>query len=131
MRFKDVLLSSYKLEVGEEKRLFPGLDVSKWDRLHFHVGTDAVGMVGLAIRIIFGTPMAGTHCGALLADTVVWCEGQKVITEFSYEVPTSYDRTGLVITVPVVAPQLYDVILENKGTTPIDSLFVSLMSQEI
>jgi hypothetical protein len=32
--------------------------------------------------------------------------------------------------VPAVAPQLYDVILRNTGSQPLDALYVTLMAQE-
>jgi hypothetical protein len=35
------------------------------------------------------------------------------------------------MSVPVVAPQLYDVILTNTGTQPLTTIYVTLMAQEI
>lgn len=131
MSFQKALLTNFTLAVGTKKRLMPGIDVSKWDRLHFHIGADARSIAGLSIRILFGTPVAETKCGALLADSVVWCEGKKEEIIFSHDIPTSYNGTGIIMSVPVVAPLLYDVILENKGTKSIETLYVMLMTQEI
>ncbi len=39
--------------------------------------------------------------------------------------------TRFIISVPVVAPQLYDVILRNTGSQPLDALYVTFMAQEI
>ncbi len=35
------------------------------------------------------------------------------------------------MSVPVIAPQLYDVILKNTGSKEIENLYVTLMTQEI
>ena len=131
MAFTEILLENDTIRVGAEKRLLPGLDVSRWDRLHFHIGSDARSVAGLNVRILFGTPMAGTHCGSLLADSTVWYEDTVSEREFSHAVPTTYGGTGFVMSVPVVAPQLYDVILRNNGTADLSTICVTVMAQEI
>jgi hypothetical protein len=131
MAFTKVLLENETIPVGGEKRLMPGIDVSRWDRLHFHIGADARSVAGLNVRILFGTPLKGTHCGALLADSTVWYEDTVWEREFSHAVSTSYNGTGFVMSVPVVAPQLYDVILKNNGSAELTTISVTVMAQEI
>jgi len=94
MAFTKVLLHSATIPVGNQKRLMPSLDVSKWDRLHFHIGADALSVAGLSVRILFGTPMAGTHCGALLADSTIWFEDTVSEREFSHAVPRPTTEPG-------------------------------------
>lgn len=131
MAFKKILAKNLKIPAGGEKRLLPNLDVSKWDRLHFHIGADAVTVAGLHVRILFGTPLAGTHCGALLADSTIWYEETVSEREFSHQTPTNYGGTGFVMSVPVVAPLLYDVILRNNSTQTLKTITVAVMAQEI
>lgn len=131
MAFTQVLLKNETILPGGEKRLLPALDVSRWDRLHFHVGADARSVAGLSVRVLFGTPMPGTHCGALLADSTIWYEQTVSEREFSHTVSSFNSGTGFVMSVPVVAPQLYDVILKNTGTQKLDTIYVTVMAQEI
>jgi hypothetical protein len=126
-----VLLKDFRLAAGQEKRLLPHLDVSRWDRLHFHFSNGNRAVDGLQARILFGTPMPGSPCGALLADSTVWFEETVTEREFIHTTPTNYNRTGFVMSVPVVAPELYDVILRNVGTADLESLYVTVMAQEI
>lgn len=131
MAFTQVLLQNETIPPGGEKRLLPNLDVSKWDRLHFHIGADARSVAGLSVRVLFGTPMTGTHCGALLADSTIWYEQTVSEREFSHTAPSYYNGTGFVMSVPVVAPLLYDVILRNTGTQKLETIYVTVMAQEI
>jgi hypothetical protein len=131
MAFTKVLLSNETIAAGTEKRLRPNLDVSRWDRLHFHIGADARSVAGLDVRVLFGTPMKGTHCGALLADSTVWYEDTVWEREFSHAVPKNNNGTGFVMSVPVVAPLLYDVILKNNGSADLQTIYVTVMAQEI
>ena len=126
-----VLLDNGSIAAGQEKRLLPGLDVKKYDRLHIHVGRDAKAVDGLSVRVLFATPLPGLHCGAILADGTVWFEETVSERQFIWTAPQSYGHTGFVVSVPVVAPQLYDVILRNTGSQPIDALYVTVMAQEI
>ncbi len=130
-KLEKVLLKDELLGAREEKRLFPKLDVGRWDRLHFMFASDAKGIAGLQVRILFGFPMAGTHCGSLLADSTVWFENDVTEREFIYTVPELFNGTGIALSVPVIAPQLYDVILKNVGGKEIENLYVTLMTQEI
>lgn len=129
--FTKFLLKNEVIPAGNEKRLMPTLDVSKWDRLHFHIGADARTVANLKVRILFGTPLKGTHCGALLADSTIWFEETVSEREFAYTVPTNYSGTGFVMSVPVIAPLLYDVILKNTGPVDLETISVSVMGQEI
>lgn len=126
-----VLLKNFRLQAGQEKRLFPQLSVSRWDRLHFHIANGNMAVAGLEVRILFGTPMDDTHCGALLADSTIWFEENVTERQFKYTTPVSYNHTGFVMSVPVVAPQLYDVILKNVGTKDLESVYVTVMGQEV
>jgi hypothetical protein len=125
------LMQNETIPAGQEKRLMPTMDVARYDRLHFHIGADARAVPHLSVRILFGTPMKGTHCGALLADSTIWFEETVNEREFSYMTPANYGGTGFVMSVPVVAPLLYDVILRNTGTTDLTTVSVSMMAQEI
>lgn len=131
MSFTKVLLENETISAGGEKRLMPGIDVSSYDRLHFHVGADARSVASIDVRILLGTPLKGTKCGALLADSTVWYEDTISEREFSHAVPTTYSGTGFVMSVPVVAPLLYDVILKNNGTSDLETISVAMMAQEI
>jgi len=131
MALRKILLKNATIAAGAEKRILPNLAVGAYDRLHFHIGADAVSVGGLSVRILFGTPLAGTHCGALLADSTVWFEETVSEREFIHTVSETYGRTGFVMSVPVVAPLLYDVILRNTGTKALKTISVALMAQEI
>jgi hypothetical protein len=123
-----VLLQNETIPANGEKRLWPSLDVRRYDRLHIHIGRDAKSVAGLTVRVLFGTPIQGLHCGAILADSTVWFEESAAEREFEW---TATQKTGFVISVPVVAPLLYDVILRNTTTQPLDTVYVALMAQEI
>ncbi len=130
-KLERVLLKDELLGVREEKRLLPKLEVGRWDRLHFLIAADAKPIAGIQVRILFGFPMPGTHCGSLLADSTVWFEDEVSEREFCFTIPELYNGTGFAMSVPVIAPQLYDVILKNTGSKEIENLYVTLMTQEI
>lgn len=130
--FRMTLLEKEKIAAGEEKRILPHLDVSRWDRLHFHISNGNRAIAGTSVRILFATPMKGAPCGGnLLADSTVWFEDTVSEREFSYTTPNNYGGTGFVMSVPVVAPSLYDVILRNVGKKALESVYVTVMAQEI
>ncbi len=124
-----VLLQNETIPAHSEKRLMPGLDVKKYDRLHFHIGRDAMAVSGLSVRILFQTPIAGLHCGGLLADSTVWFE--EAVNEREFIWTASGGRTGFIMSVPVVAPVLFDVILTNTTDQQLTAVYVTLMAQEI
>jgi hypothetical protein len=126
MAFKKVLLDGQPIAAGAEKRLLPGLDVSDIDRLHFHISTGGTAIMGLQARILFGTPVGAV---TLLADSTVWFEETASEREFIYTTPMDYNRTGFVISVPVVAPMLYDVILHNIGQAGLAKVYVAVLGQ--
>lgn len=126
-----VLLKNEPLAVGKEKRLLPNLDVSKWDRLHFHISNGNKSIAGCKARILFATPMKDAPCSAMLADSTVWFEDSVSEREFTHITPNHFNGTGFVMSVPVVAPKLYDVILHNVGNADLDSVYVTVMGQEI
>jgi len=127
-----VLLQDAVIPAGGERRLLPNLDVKMYDRLHIHIGRDAKGVAGLSVRVLFSTPLpGGLHCGAILADSTVWFEETVSERAFEWTAPLNYNHTGFVVSVPVVAPVLYDVILKNTGSQPLDDMYVTLMAQEI
>ncbi len=128
MALKKILLSNETIPAGETKRLLPGIDVSKWDRLHFHVGARARGIPDLSVRILFGTPI---ESGVLLADSTIWYEDTVSEREFSYATSSNCGGTGFVMSVPVITPYLYDVILRNTGAKDLKNIFVAVMAQEI
>jgi hypothetical protein len=131
MAYTRVLLENAVIPAGGEKRLLPNLAIGQWDRLHFHIGAIARAVAGLNVRVLFGTPVTGAHSGVLLADSTIWYEETVSEREFSYTTPQEYGGTGFVMSVPVVAPLLYDVILTNTGTEPLETIHVTVMAQEI
>lgn len=129
--FTKVLLSNASIAAGAEMRLWPGLDISKWDRLHLTVGADARGVEHLNVRVLLSTPVPGTHCGGILTDSTIWFEGSAQPVEFEHETAPNFGRTGFTLSVPVVAPVLYDVILRNTGATELTTIYVTLFAQEV
>ena len=128
MAFQKILLDGKPIAAGEEKRLLPSLDVSKWDRLHFHISGGTGSIAGLSVRILFATPMGKV---ALLANSTVWYEESVSEREFFHITPNTYGGTGFVMSVPVIAPTLYDVILRNLKDSDKPSVWVAVMAQEI
>lgn len=45
--------------------------------------------------------------------------------------PSAYSRRGCGVAGSVIAPNLYDVILKNVGKSEFESLYVTVMAQEI
>jgi hypothetical protein len=127
MALQEVLLDGQPVNAGQERRLLPGLDVAVHRRLHLHVSGGIQGVDNLSIRVLFGTPISGV---TLLADSTVWFEETTWEREFVHQVPSSYNRTGLVMSVPVVAPMLYDVILENTGPVDLPQIYVTVFAQD-
>ena len=72
---------------------------------------ESVRLTSLHVRVLFGTPVPGA---ILLADSTVWFEDTVSEREFSHQAPTT-GTTGFVLSVPVVAPTLFDVILTNNS----------------
>lgn len=128
--FTKMLLSNATIAAGQQTRMWPGLDVSKWRRLHFTIGADARGVANLDVRVLFSVPVPGTHCGGILTSSTVWFEDQASLQEFEYTTPANFGSTGFTMSVPVIAPVLYDVILRNTGTSTLDAIYVALFAQE-
>lgn len=128
MVFKKVLLEGESISPGEEKRLLPSIDVSRWDRLHIHISGGVRAISSISVRVLFGTPVGKK---ILLTDSTVWFEDAVSEREFSYTTPSTYGGTGFVMSVPVVAPLLYDIILRNLGKDEKPTVYVTLMAQEI
>ena len=114
MAFQKVLLEGKPIAAGAEKRLLPALNVGRWDRLHFHISGGTRTIAGLSVKVLFGTPIDGK---VLLTDSTVWFEESVSEREFSHTTPNNYNGTGFVMSVPVVAPLLYDVILKISAQT--------------
>jgi hypothetical protein len=128
MALQEILLDGESLAPSEEKRLLPSLNVSMWDRLHFHISGGAYPIAGLNVRVLFGTRVDGR---ILLTDNTVWFEHTVWEREFSHTTPSTYNGTGFVMSVPVVAPLLYDVILKNLSESEKPEVYVTVMAQEI
>lgn len=126
-----VLLTNATIAPGAEVRLWPGLDVTKWDKLHLTVGADARGVPNLNVRVLFSVPLPGTHCGGLLTSSTVDFATDATLRRFEYTTPAGFGSTGFTMSVPVIAPMLYDVILRNTGSTPLETIYVALFAQEI
>jgi hypothetical protein len=123
-----ILLQAFNLPATQEKRILPHLDVLKFDRLHFHISNGSMGIANTEVRILFGT-QAGAL--TLLGDSTVWFEASAAERNFKYRTPVTYGETGFIISVPVVAPLLFDVIITNHGTVPLSSLHVSVLMQQL
>lgn len=128
MAFTKNLLEDEKISSKGEKRILPNLEVGNYDRLHFHISNGSYALKDLNIRVLFGTRVGSK---VLLADSTVWFEDGVSEREFSFQTPSDYNGTGLVMSVPVVAPILYDVILKNTGGDDLDTIYVSVLAQEI
>jgi hypothetical protein len=126
-----VLLTNATIAPGAEVRLWPGLDVTKWDTLHLTIGADARGVPNLSVRVLFSVPLPGTHCGGLLTNSTVDFTTDGTLRRFEYTTPAGFGSTGFTMSVPVIAPMLYDVILRNTGATPLETIYVALFAQEI
>jgi hypothetical protein len=125
---QQVLLDNVTIGAGDTERLLPGLDVARWDRLHFHISGGSRSIANVKVRILFGTPVGPV---TLLTDSTVWFENGSSEQEFEFTTPADYGGTGFVMSVPVVAPRLYDVIVENVGSSDIETAYVTVMTQEI
>ncbi len=128
MAFKQNLLVAFNLAAGAQKRVLPNLNVENFDRLHFHISNGSASAAGLHVKILFGTQVGPL---ILLADSTVWFEAGANERNFEYKTPANYNETGFIISVPVVAPLLYDVIITNNSGTAKTSLHVSLLAQEM
>ena len=126
MPLQTVLLSSLTLAAGAEKRLLPGLDVSEYGRLHFHIASRGRAVAGLHARVLFGTVVGPI---TLLSDSTVWYEESTSERDFVHTVPLTDGSTGFILSVPVVAPRLYDLILKNTGPKAIEDLYVTLLAK--
>lgn len=128
--FSAVLLSDAAIPAGAECRLRPGLDVSRWDRIHVSVGDGARSVPGLHVRVLFDTPLPGTRCGGLLTGSTIWYEAGSDPVTFEYTTPPTFGATGFTMSVPVIAPVLYDVVLRNTGPSDLDDVSVALFARE-
>ena len=70
------------------------------------------------------------HFGGNLTSSTIWYQGPAQPIEFEYTTPPTFGHTGFTMSVPVVAPVLYDVILRNTGTTERTTVYVTLFAQE-
>jgi len=126
-----VLLANTTIAPGAEVRLWPGLDVTKWDKLHLTIGADARAVPNLHVRVLFSMPLPGTHCGGLLTSSAVDFATDGTLRRFEHTTPSGFGATGFTMSVPVIAPMLYDVILRNTGPTPLEKVYVALFAQEL
>ncbi len=85
-------------------------------------------MANLRVRVLFGTTVGNK---ILLADSTIWFEDSVNEREFSFATSSPYNGTGFIMSVPVVAPLLYDVILTNTGTEDHPEIYVTVFAQEI
>jgi hypothetical protein len=127
MALQQMLLDGQSMATGQEIRLLPGLDVTAFDRLHFHISGGNSSIASVSVRVLFGSPAGAL---TLLADSTIWFEDTVWEREFSHATSSNYGGTGFVMSVPVVAPLLYDVILRNDGA-PKPNVYVALLAQDI
>ncbi|MCA9636596.1 MAG: hypothetical protein KC420_11270 [Myxococcales bacterium] len=124
MPLSKILLTDADLAPGEEKRILPNLAVSGYDRIHIHIGAKARGIRGLKARVLFASPIPS---GALLSDSTIWY-GEST-TKHDFEHTETTGDTGFIMSVPVVAPILYDVILSNTSAQKIVDIYVSILAK--
>ncbi|MEZ4450921.1 MAG: hypothetical protein R3B09_15680 [Nannocystaceae bacterium] len=124
MAFTKLLISGLQLRAGEEKRLLPGLPVAEYDRLHLHIGGRARTIDGLTARVLFSTSIPG---GAILSDRTVWYGESTVDHDFQHTATVGH--TGFIMSVPVVAPTLYDVVLKNTSAKELVDIYVTLLAK--
>ncbi|MDT0353960.1 hypothetical protein [Pseudonocardia charpentierae] len=125
MALQQLLLDGRPVAAGEERRLLPMIDLSAYAQLHFHISDRIQPIGGIAVRVVFGTPAPGT---ILLADSVAPIAQTSTPRAREYEVPAECDSTGIIISVPVVAPMLYDVVLTNRSPTARSQLYVAVFA---
>lgn len=123
-----VLLQGFNLAAGAEKRTLPNLAVDRHDRLHFHISNGTGAIPNVKVRILFGTRVGSK---TLLSDSTVWFETGVNETNFEFTTPANFGGTGFILSVPVVTPLLFDVIVQNRGTSALNDLHVTVFAQEI
>jgi hypothetical protein len=94
------------------------------------IAADSRAVPGLNVRVLLSTPVPGTHCGGMLTSSTIWYEGSAEPVSFEHTTPPTYGSTGFTMSVPIVAPVLYDIILRNGGTNDLTAVYVTLFAQE-
>lgn len=126
MALKSILLQSEEILPGKTIRLLPKMEVEKFHRLHLHVSNTKNDIRNLSVRVIFGTPVPSK---VLTCDHSVWFENSADGEQLQFTATEQRGKTGIVLSVPVIAPLLYDIVLENIGDDILDDVFVTLMAQ--
>lgn len=99
MSTQHVIVDGETIAAGQEFRPLPNLDVSGHSRLQLLISAGVSSVSEVGVR------------------------------EFSHETSANYGGTGFVLSVPVIAPQLYDVILSNRRAKSKVQLWVTLLAQ--
>ena len=126
MALKSILLQSEEILPGKILRLLPKMEVEKFQRLHLRVSNTKNDIRNLLVRVVFGTPVPNK---VLTCDHSVWFEHSPEGESLQFIATEQKGKTGIVLSVPVIAPLLYDVVLENLGEDILDEVFVTLMAQ--
>jgi hypothetical protein len=120
-----VLLQDGSVAAGQEMRLLPELNVGDHAWLHIHIGRSGKAVSNLAVRVLFGPLVpAGAGESAGPRDT----DNER---EFLFRTPANYNQTGLIVSVPVIAPLLSEIVLTNNGSQTVDELYIALLAQEL
>lgn len=124
-----VLVQNQILLATDVLRTGCNLPVSSFRRLHLVISGNGGSVANLKASILFGTPVGAV---TLISGGTVWMESgvtAPVNTTFEYTAPANYKRTSFVLSVPVIAPLLYDVIIENMGKNAVPELYVTVMGE--
>ncbi len=125
MALKSILLQSEEILPGKPIRLLPKMEVEEFHRLHLHVSNIKNDIRNLSVRVVFGTPVPSK---VLTCDHSVWFERNADGEQLQFTATEERGKTGMVLSVPVIAPLLYDIVLENLGDDILDQVFVTLMA---
>ncbi len=122
---KKVILRNQTINAGTERRwIMSGgtpLNIAPWDRLHFHIAGKE--MSGVVATILQATKFGRSTID--LVSTNVWFEDTDSARTFEYKFSAS--QNSVVLSVPVVAPLLYDVTLRNTSTRTKTAVNVALL----
>lgn len=122
------LLTGKLLKAHDTLRLNPMLEIGAYHRLHIHIAGAGHTIPDLSIRILLGTKIGDT---ILHSDSTVWFEDTVWEREFTHTTANEYQGQGVVMSVPVISPLLYEITLQNKGAQDLQQLYVNVMGQTL
>lgn len=124
--FKQILLSEANLQPSQKLPISLEMEVGQFQRLHFHISSETNSLPSLHIGITFGTEINGK---LLKAKSTVWFEDTVWEREFAHTTAESYKESGVVLSIPVVAPVLLELYLHNQGDKELTQVYASVLGQ--